>query len=584
MDNSRGAAMRLGRARLFLGDLWSLAAPYFRSEDRWRARSLFGAVIAINLFIVYLDVQFNFWYARFYNALERKDWNAFVDELWIFGGLATLFIAAFMLAFYLDQWLQVRWRRWLTNRFVDSWLKGRAYYRIELARTTDNPDQRIADDVRLFIGYGMSLLTGLLSAIVTLFSFLFLLWTLSGPLSFTVLGVDVAIPGYLVWVALLYAIVGTWLTHVIGRPLVDLNFQRQRLEADFRFDLVRLRENAEPVALYQGEARENAALGVRFGKVIDIWWAYIRARTRLLLFTSGYNQVAVIFPYIVAAPRYFSGALQLGQFIQVAEQFRHVQRSLSYVVSAYAEIAELGAVIGRLKGFERAMAEARDTEGIGRTPNPAATIAADGLSLALPDGSVLMEDVHVAFTPGERTLIAGESGSGKSTLFRALAGLWPWGRGHVRIPAGARVLFLPQKTYLPIGPLRDAVTYPADAATVDDPSIAAALRAVDLAPLAERLDEVAHWAQRLSPGEQQRIAVARALLYRPDWLFLDEATASLDEAQEASLYRLLREKLPDTTIVSIGHRPSLRQWHDRLLTLTRGADGGRSLVADPGQA
>jgi len=578
MDSTTKHLTRLGLARAFLTDLRTLAVPYFRSEDRWWAWSLLIAVIAINLFIVYINVQFNFWNGRFYNALQEKNWEVFTHELWVFTGLAAIYIPSVLAAFYCDQWLQVRWRRWLTGRFIDRWLSDRAYYRIELSRSTDNPDQRIADDVRLFVSYTMSLSIGLLSALVTLFSFLFLLWTLSGPLSLTVFGLDMTIPGYMVWVALVYAVVGTWLTHRVGRPLIDLNFQRQRLEANFRFDLVRLRENAEPIALYQGEARENTGLRERFGQVIDIWWAYIRARTRLAFFTSGYAQIAIIFPYIVASPRYFGGNLQLGQLMQVAEQFGQVQGSLSYFVTAYTDVAEWGAVINRLKGFDGAITAMRTSGGIARTEHVEPTVAASDLSLALPDGQPLLQDASIAFTRGERALITGESGSGKSTLFRALAGLWPWGRGKVQFPDGARVLFLPQKTYLPIGALRDAVTYPEHADKANDKAIADALRAVDLAPLAERLDESAHWQQRLSPGEQQRLAVARALLYKPDWLFLDEATASLDEAHEESLYRLLREKLPGTTIVSIGHRSSLRQWHERLLTLAPGRDGKRVLM------
>ncbi|MCW5747951.1 MAG: ABC transporter ATP-binding protein/permease [Alphaproteobacteria bacterium] len=578
MDSTVAGATRLGRARLFLQDLWRLAVPYFRSEDRWPARALLLAVIAINLFNVFLSVQFNLWYGRFYNALQLKQWDDFVRELWIFSGLAALFIAAYFALFYVEQWLQLRWRRWLTTRFVDSWLTGRAYYRVELAHSVDNPDQRIADDIRMFIALSLSLLTGLLSAVVTLFSFLFLLWTMSGPLALSLFGTEVVIPGYLVWVALLYAIAGTWLTHVIGRPLVDLNFRRQRMEADFRFDLVRLRENAEPVALFSGEAREGAALGARFDKVIDIWWGYVRARLRLALFTNSYSQIATIFPYIVAAPRYFSGAFQLGQFIQIAEQFGQVQSSLSYFVTAYTDIAELGAVIGRLRTFERAIADAGAAHGIDHRSHAGPTVATADLSLALPDGTPLLDDLRLELPPGKATLIAGAAGSGKTTLFRALAGLWPWGRGAVNMPAGARVLFLPQRTYLPIGRLRDAVTYPAPPDSADDAAISAALQAVGLGPLAARLDEAAHWALRLSPGEQQRLAVARALLYKPDWLFLDEATASMDETDEATLYRLLRERLPDTTIVSIGHRPSLRQWHERLLTMRRGPGGRRELV------
>jgi putative ATP-binding cassette transporter len=569
---------RWSRARVLIKDAWTLATPYFDSEEKWRARALLAAVIGINLFIVYLEVQFNFWYARFYNALERKNWSNFVDELWVFGGLAATFIVASIALFYIDQWLQIRWRRWLTARLIDSWLDRHAYYQVELARGIDNPDQRIADDVRLFIGLGMSLMTGLLSAVVTLLSFLFLLWTMSGPLSLGVAGVEVAIPGYLVWVALAYAVVGTWLSHVIGRPLVDISFHRQRREADFRFHLIRLRENVEPIALYGGESNERRTLADRFAAIVDITWAYVRARTRLYLFSLSYNQAAVIFPYIVVAPRYFSGELQLGQFIQIGEQFRKVQQALSYFVTAYAEIADLGAVVARLKGFDQAIATARAGSGITRTTHATPDVAAEGLSLTLADGTALLDDGSARFEPGRHTLIVGESGIGKSTFFRALAGLWPWGGGAVKLPSQARMLFLPQKAYLPIDTLRAAVTYPAPATSTDDASIVAALRAVDLAPLALRLDDIAHWAQILSPGEQQRLALARALLLKPDWLFLDEATSSLDEAAEAALYRTLRELLPGTTIVSIGHRPSLRPWHDRCIALIRDGGGARRFV------
>jgi putative ATP-binding cassette transporter len=578
MTSDMTAATRLGRLRLFLGEVRILALPYFRSEERWTARLLLAGVIALNLFIVFMDVQFNFWSARFYNAIQHKAWDAFTHELWVFGGLACIYIAAALAVYYVDLWLQLRWRRWMTRQLVDAWLANRAWYRIELARATDNPDQRIADDVRLFISYTMSLSMGLLSAVVTLFSFVFLLWTSSGPLAFGLFGVDLVIPGYMVWVALFYAVAGTWLTHRIGRPLIDLGFQRQRLEADFRFELMRLRENAEPIALYHGEARENASLTTRLGRVIDIWWAYVRARLRLSLFTTGYSQIAIIFPYIVASPRYFSGAFELGTLMQIVDQFGKVQASLSYFVTAYTDVAEWGAVINRLRSFNGAIAQAGTDSGIARETQASPAVVADDLSLSLPEGGRLIEHAAVAFRPGERTLVMGESGSGKSTLFRALAGLWPWGRGTVRLPRDARVLFLPQRTYLPIGSLRDALTYPRQAGSAHDAAIAAALKDVGLGALAERLDEVAHWAQRLSPGEQQRIAVARAILVNPDWLFLDEATASLDERREEMLYRLLREKLPRTTIVSIGHRPSLKQWHDRVLTIAPAADGRRVLA------
>ena len=411
---------------------------------------------------------------------------------------------------------------------------------------------------------------------MTLVSFVAILWTLSGP--FTIPGIHVTVPGYMVWAALLYAIVGTWLTDWIGRPLVTLNFNQQRYEADFRYSLVRFRENAEGVALYHGEADELRGFRDRFGNVVRNWWGIMRQQKRLTSFTAGYGQAAVIFPFVVAAPRYFRGEFALGGLMQTASAFGQVQDSLSYMISSYTDIAEWRAVVARLAGFNQALEQVRTEaaiQGIRHDETPAGGLGVEHVHLALPDGQTLVEDASFALRRGDTALISGPSGAGKSTLFRAIAGIWPFGRGRITMPAGDRVLFLPQKPYLPLGTIREVVSYPMPTAGVSDALLREALEAVELPQLGDKLDESANWALRLSPGEQQRIAFARALVQKPDWLFLDEATSAIDEAAEGRLYTLLRERLPGVTLISVGHRSTLRPFHARRLVVTpKGAGDG----------
>ncbi|CAK0778278.1 vitamin B12/bleomycin/antimicrobial peptide transport system ATP-binding/permease protein [uncultured Gammaproteobacteria bacterium] len=555
----------------FLGDSWVLARPYWVSEERWPARGLLAAVIGLNLALVYLNVLFNDWNNLFYNAMQDKDIEAFWHQLFRFSWLAFLFIATAVYQLYLTQMLQIRWRRWLTERTLAEFLADHTYYRFQfLGQATDNPDQRIAEDLRLFVYYTLDLSLGLLSSVVTLVSFVTILWGLSGSLAFSLGGFDIEIPGYMVWVALVYSAAGTWLTHVVGRSLAGLNFNQQRYEADFRFSLVRLRENAEGVALYRGEQRERDHLSARFAQVVTNWWGIMRCRKRLTWFTSGYTQVAIIFPFLVSAPRYFSGAIQLGGVMQISSAFGQVQTALSWFVEAYVNVAEWRAAVTRLTSFHAAIATIRAAG----TLNPAITVETGpdqnlglhALRLDLPGGGSLVEPGTLTIEPGQWLLITGPSGSGKSTLFRAIAGLWPFGCGRITLPQTKRVLFLPQKPYLPIGPLRAAVAFPTAAEQFSDAALAEALTVCGLPALVDRLDESDHWALRLSPGEQQRLAFARAVLHRPDWLFLDEATAACDAATEARLYTVVRERLPTTMVVSIGHRAALAEWHGRSLT------------------
>ena len=566
----------------FLRDLWALARPYWFSEERRSARSLLAAVVALNLGIVYLNVLFNKWNNNFYNALQDKDMSAFYALIWQFSLLAAAFIVCAVYRLYLNQMLQIRWRRWLNDRYLDRWIGSRVYYRMQLTDGgTDNPDQRIAQDLALFVESTLSLTLGLLSAVVTLGSFVTILWSLSGTLEFALAGRSVSIPGYMVWVAVLYAIAGTWLTHLVGRPLVALNFDQQRFEANFRFSLVRFRENMESVAIYGGEGGEMRGLGRRFSDVVRNWWEIMRRQKKLSWLSSGYGQIAILFPYIVQAPRYFSGAIQLGGLMQTADAFGQVQGALSWFVSAYSQLAEWKATVDRLTGFQASMERARTAaaeETAMATTTEGSALETHALKLDLPGGKPLIAPFDARIAPGESVLVTGASGAGKSTLFRAFAGIWPFGSGRIVKPA-ARVLFLPQKPYLTIGTLREQLAYPASPDTFDEDAYRAALADCLLPALAGRLDEEQHWAQILSPGEQQRIAFARAFLNRPQWLFLDEATSSLDEAGEAALYRRLKEKLPDTTVVSIGHRAALAAFHGRQWRIERGADGAGTLVS-----
>ena len=555
--------------RACLREAWAIAKPYWSGDDRWPGRALLAIIVGLNLGMVWLLVRLNQWNAAFYDALQKMDMGEFWHQLAIFCAIAAGYIAAAVYHLYLNQMLQIRWREWMTKQNLDRWLAGRAYYRMQLAdATTDNPDQRISEDIKLFVTLTLRLGLDLMRQIVTLLSFLVVLYTLSGVLEFSLAGRVWAVPGYMVYAAFLYAIAGTWLTTRIGRPLVGLNFRQQKVEADFRFGLVRFRENAEGVALYGGEAEERQRFGRQFTEVVKNWWGLMKAQKRLTWFTTGYGQTAVVFPFIMAAPRYFSGAIGLGGLMQTASAFGRVQDALSYLVDSYTDIAEWRAVVERLAGFqhatERARAEAAGGEAITRAPGDPEQLAVAGLALALPGGRRLFEDARLRVRAGESVLISGPSGVGKSTLFRALAGIWPFGAGRIELPAGARMLFLPQKPYLPIATLRDAVLYPGGAPDdVTDVNIRATLEAVGLPGLAGRLDEERHWALELSGGEQQRIAFARALLQRPDWLFLDEATSALDESTEAMLYTLLAERLPQTTVLSIGHRGTLAAFHGR---------------------
>lgn len=577
--------------RATLRTLWRLARPYWFSEERWVARGLLAAVIALNLAIVGINVLLNRWNATFFNSLQDKDFPTFLRQLGVFTVLAFAFIVVAVYQIYLNLMLQIRWRRWLTDVYLDRWLGGRVYYRLELAghgRGTDNPDQRISQDLQAFASKTLTLGLGLLRAVVSLASFVAILWGLSGPLVVPLGGHSLSVPGYMVWTALVYAVLGTWLSHLIGRPLVRLNFAQERYEADFRFALVRVRENAEGIALYGGETDEKRSLRLRFTNVWRNWHELMRYQKRLIGFTAGHQQAAVIFPYLVAAPRYFKGAMPLGGLTQTAAAFGEVQDALSWFVGAYSDLADWKASVDRLTSFEVAVGAARARveagDGVTVVAGEPGRLRVRDLVLDLPDGRRLVEAKRFDLVAGRHFLLSGPSGAGKSTVFRALAGIWPFGHGRVERAPEARLLFLPQRPYLPIGTLRQVVSYPSVPGTFSDAEITEALRLCRLSGFASRLDEVDHWAQRLSQGEQQRVALARAILHAPDWLFLDEATAALDDPTEQALYQTLRERLPDTTLVSIAHRPAVSRFHEAAYVLEPGPDGSPAhlVAAAPG--
>ncbi len=566
---------------LTLATIWRLASPYFYSQDRVAGRVLLAAVIALELSLVAINVMLNQWYNGFYNSLQEKNWDVFIHQIWIFCALVAAYIVLAVYRLYLNQWLQIRWRQWMTKAYLGKWLEHANHYRMQLlGDAADNPDQRIAEDIQLFVERTLTIGIGLLSSIVTLGSFVVILWSLSAAAPLSLFGHEWNIPGYLVWAALIYAIVGTALTHLIGWPLIRLYFNQQRYEADFRFNLVRVRENSEQIALLDGETAETDRLLGRFGRIVDNWLAIMRRTKKLTFFTAGYAQASVIFPYIVVSPAYFAGKMQLGGLMQTAQAFNSVQSALSFFIDVYRSMAEWQAVIQRLSGFELAVSAAHAAA---HTP-PVIEVAADGndgaveldgLAVNLPAGTPLLTSEHVRLTRGEPALVNGPSGSGKSTLFRAIAGIWPFGSGRVVLPKGARLMMLPQRPYFPVASLQVAVTYPAEPGSYDPTQIAEAIRAVGLPALAERLDEEQHWNRMLSLGEQQRLGIARALLQKPDYLFLDEATASLDEPAEAALYKLLAERLPAATVVSIGHRSTLAAFHRRRIALERNGEGYR---------
>ncbi len=557
--------------RQFFKDLWHIVKPYWFSEEKFQARGLLFIVIALNLAMVYLNVLFNAWYKEFYNALQQLNSGAFWKAIFKFCILAFFYIVSAVYALYLNQMLQIKWRRWLTDHYLEKWMKNKTYYHMQVfSDGTDNPDQRISDDLNMFVTQTLTLSIGLLSSVVTLGSFIGILWTISGPLVFSLFGHHIVIPGYMVWAAILYAVVGTWLTAVIGKPLIKLNFDQQRFEADFRFNLVRIRENSESVAMYSGERKEHKHLMRNFMNIFENYWKIMVREKLLTWFTSGYNQIAIIFPILVAAPRFFAKKIHLGGLMQIAQAFGQVQTSLSYIVDSYTTLANWHAVVDRLRTFEHNIKKiwvmqennARIKGVVGER------LIVRDLTITLPDGvTPLVEKLNFSMKYTDRMLIMGPSGIGKSTLVRAIAGLWPFGEGKVVIPPREKSLFLPQRPYLPLGTLKDVLIYPYGDPATRDEVLEELLLSVGLKRLIKHLHTPNMWAQVLSLGEQQLVAFVRIFLQRPEWIYMDEATSALDEEKEEELYTRLRMELPHTGVISVGHRSTLIPYHNMRLIL-----------------
>jgi len=570
------------RKRSFLGKLWALSAPYFLSKEAPIAIALLVAVLAMVLGIVYVTYLLNGFWGEFQNMLVSRDLtpspvtffgvhlftlNRFLYLTGYFAIIVFPAVALSVYSNYLQQMLQIRWRRWMTERFLGLWLENRTYYRLQIYDAdTENPEQRIEDDINAFTDTTLDIVVGIFRQTITFFTFVGLLWVLSEPLAVDVLGTRVTIPGLMVWVALLYAGLGSYMAYRIGRRLVPINYEQQKLRASFRFEMSRLKENAESVALYRGEADEQRALLDRFGLIWVNWWRMMRAQKRLGWFTGFYGQAGGIFPMMVIAPAYFAKLIDFGAISRILDAFNQVSNALTWFMDSFLVLAEWKATVNRLIGFVEAVEHVKAQQSdIALAEHGRLEI--QELALALPDGQILVEGLSAKIGAGDRVLISGDSGSGKTTLFRAFAGLWPFGKGRIAVPSNDRTLFLPQRPYLPNGTLRHAIRYPGGESPIGDDAVREVLDAVNLSRLKERLDERANWSMILSIGEQQRLAIARALLLKPDWLYLDEATSALDRKNEQRMYELISERLPNATILSIAHRPEVAKYHRRRLTI-----------------
>jgi len=566
---------------------FSLALPYFRSEDRWIAGALLTGILVVELGLVAILVAINEWNKRFFNALEGRDWNAAQFELIVFCFIALSAVVAGMAQYYLGQRLIIRWRRWITERYVSMWMANGRHYRVRLVDSSvDNIHLRIASDVYIFLQRTHELFTSLIGSIVTIFSFVAILWFLSAATPLPLFGRDLSFPGWLIVVAALYAAIGTLFSHLIGRPLIQLQFNQQRYEADFRFAIARATDQSEPVALMGGEAVERRELRHRFAALVRNWSRLANRQSYLVGFIAGYARMSTVFPTLVVTPAYLSGAITLGALVQTAQAFQQVEGALAYVISAYSKIAEWKAVMDRLAQFEAAMHTVDDHHKADATIDMTilpgeSRLKIEDLVLRLPSGEAMTSFGKLELSPGDRLLVSGASGAGKSSFFRALSGLWPLGEGAIHFPQHAKVFTLPQRSYFPLGSLRQAIAYPTLVEQADDDAIRDALRAVGLPHLAGRLDEEADWPTVLAGGEQQRAAFARALLAKPDILLLDEPVSALEEADAAALYRLLAERLPRAIVITIGRAALLGHLHGAAIHLERGVTASTQPLTPP---
>lgn len=565
--------------REFIAGLFHLITPYWNSEEKKSARLYLAGIITLTIAAVYMTLLLNEWFNSFYSALQNYDSGAVYRGLLRFTGLAFAHIAFAVYSYYLQQRLALRWRKWMTKNYLAKWTGRQMYYRLEMFSqgTADNPDQRISEDINLFTARTLSFMSGLLRSATTIVCFIFVLWNLSEVLSFSAAGQEIHIYGYLVWTALAYSVLGTWITHKVGHRLVSLNYLQQKLEADFRFSMVRLRETAESVAFYNGAAKEESFLSNRFMTLLRNTLFIIKKQKQLSWLTNSYAQIAIIFPFVVAVPRYLSQNISLGGLMQIANCFGKVQDAMSYFVDVYASLAEWQSCAERLLSFDRHIAaiekETEEKSGsLVREETPDKLRLTDvTISVPAMDENKrtreIISSASCSIKSGEHVILKGPSGSGKSTLLRTLAGFWPYVKGHISMPAPSEMMFIPQKPYIPMGTSAEAASYPLE--TADEEILSPLLVECGLSHLMEKTDTEADWSHILSLGEQQKLAFVRVFLRKPKWVFLDEATSAMDEETEEKMYRLLTA-LPGTTVISIGHRSTLDKWHDRVLRIENG--------------
>ncbi|VBB09112.1 abc transporter [Lucifera butyrica] len=570
------------RRAVVLQSAWKIAKAYWFSNDKWSAWGLLLVVIALNLGLVYISVLLNVWQGTFYQVLQNYNQAGFIRAVGNFTLLVVLLIIVRGYQVYTRMLLHIQWRSWLTEKYLADWLRYKTYYRLKLLANeeADNPDQRISEDVELFVSLTLRLSIDVLQDILTVSSFVVILWNLSGILYLPLGRFHLPVYGYLVWAALVYAAIGTYLTIRLGHPLVRLDYDQQRYEADFRFSLVRVRENAESIAFYNGEMQEKKTFLRHFENIVNNYLKIITVRKKLTWLTTTYSHASIIFGVLVASPRYFRNQIHLGQMFQVIDAYNHVQNGFSFVIDSFTRLAQWRAVVNRLNNFliymEIARAEASSSYQIEVSRQPRRGLTLKAINVFRPDGYNLIKNITLTLDSNESLLIIGPSGCGKSTFLRTLAGLWPYANGCIHVPDKKKVLFVPQKSYMPLTRFRDVLTYPGPTQPVEDAVLKKILLTCHLPHLIDRLEETLDWGQALSLGEQQRVAFVRILLLQPDWLFLDEATSALDENTEKVMYESLPQLLPHTSVISVGHRKTLLNYHRNRLELD--GKGGWQLI------
>ena len=570
----------------FVKTFWKLFKGYWCSEEKWKARGLFIIVILMNIAIVAIEVKLVYWNNNFFGILEKRCFESFWPSVKDFLILIAAFALIATYLAYLIRFLHIKWRTWMTNQFIDNWMKDQAYYRIQVSgRHTDNQDQRICEDIDEFTDITIQFLSGITRMIASLIAFTAVLWELSGVLTLSLGESFVNISGYMVWSCLIYTIIGSFLAHIIGRKLISLNFDQQRYEADLRFSMMRVRENSESIAFYGGEEIEKKNFKERFRNVVSNYWKLMKRNKLLDFYTNTHRQVTTIFPIIIVGPNFFSREISIdnltlffsktidfGSLMAAVTAISQLQYALNYFVQAYGTLARLASVTRRLSEFtaniKKVVSFESEVEQI-KVPNEIFSV--ENLQVALPSGQTLLKDCSIKFNQGMRLLITGGSGCGKSTLLRIISGIWPFGKGKIFSSGKVGKLFLSQRPYLPLGTLRQAIYYPLESETDSDEKIKEIMRLVDLEKFIDRLDVIDDWSRILSLGEQQRLAFARVLLFKPDWIFLDESTSALDEPREKTMYDLIRKNLPNAGIVSVGHRSTLFALHDKELHLSNGS-------------